>query len=503
MSKQLLRRGFTTKSALRPAYFQGILPLSACGALILQLALGAFVPNPVTGFNLQISFLMAAMIAMLAYELLRVGHPLTPAGISALAGLFLFVLRPWAVYRNGVTSPGAMLDSRGFADETVVAGNVALIQVGLFYLVAWLVFFSLVRRFRVETENKGAIPFSVARVRVLVVLVAVAAIGVTFLLLISSGGLAAHLEGVAYRSSFLAGRYFLTLGYVPFVVALALYVAVRRGHGLRTLTPLTFALATILCGVAFITGGRGPLLLGAVLPILLLIQTSSRPLRRRELGLLGVLLLVGAMIMSLTLRENRYDQGASLEALREDPVGTLADRLMSGAESRPFDSLILINEVEAQDDLPILWGATYARVPTWFVPGSVLPGKDSGANTWFTREYLPRFYYPEKIETSVSAIGEAYINFRYPGIILSAFFLGYVLAALGVTGPRWNPTRLTRIAVLTPVVFSFVRGDSYQTLSLAILVLVFSFLFSALIRSPRRSLSAWRHHRRVPARPSH
>ena len=47
--------------------------------------------------------------------------------------------------------------------------------------------------------------------------------------------------------------------------------------------------------------------------------------------LLGLGLVVGAMVMSLTLRENAYDGGASLAALEENPVSTLASRLTSQA----------------------------------------------------------------------------------------------------------------------------------------------------------------------------
>ena len=48
---------------------------------------------------------------------------------------------------------------------------------------------------------------------------------------------------------------------------------------MSTWSPLGLISATALLGIAFVTGGRGPLLLGAILPLLLLKQLGGRPFR--------------------------------------------------------------------------------------------------------------------------------------------------------------------------------------------------------------------------------
>ncbi|WP_060915968.1 O-antigen polysaccharide polymerase Wzy [Microbacterium oleivorans] len=426
--------------------------------------------------------LALAFLAM--FEMRRVGHPLTPAGIAAIGGILIFALRPITVQSSGYTTPGALLDSRTFVGPTVDAGVASLGQVATFYAAFGVCYFLIQARRRVaaNTMKLNALCFSETTVRragLILVFVTIFAVGCAVLLVQSSGGLAAHFSGVSVRSSFLAGRYYLTLGYLPLTVALVMYVLVRRFAGLREWNGGALLAAAVLVAVGFTTGGRGPLLLGVILPILILKQTGPSRFTARTLTLIGGGLLVGAMTMSLFLREGVYDEGASIRALQANPLGTLMERLTSGAETRPFDSLILLNEVDAAGQVPWLFGRTYAAVPTWFVPGDLIPWKDGGANTWFTREYVPRFYYPDKIETSISAIGEAYANFRWVGIVVVGVLVAVAAAKLSVRRSGDGFMKTTTIAVLTPLFFSFIRGDAFQNLSTVILILAFIGLFRA------------------------
>ena len=115
-------------------------------------------------------------------------------------------------------------------------------------------------------------------------------------------------------------------------------------------------------------------------------------------------------------------------------------------------------------------------MPAWFVPRALWEGKLSGGgNTWFTREYVPRFYGTARIETSLSAVGEGYANFGYAGVAVAG-------AAFGALASMLRPRRRPGVdrdllgaalpVVLTPLLFSLVRGDLYQGGSLTIATVI-------------------------------
>lgn len=463
----------------------GVYLMGACIAVPVGVLLGR--ADQVIGL---VWVLATMLVTLLVHEWVRLGHPLSPAGFLAVTGLVLFVLRPLTVMDSGSTSPGALADSQRFSGDVVDAAVAAQGQVVIFYAIAGLLFLHLIRRepARLTTAPSSVVGHrTVYRAKFVMLAAVVLASACTLLLVQSSGGLVQHLQGLSVRSSFLAGRFFLTLGYVPLVVALCLNVLIRRRRpDLTTWDTSSLVAAATLVGAAGATGARGPLILGVVLPLVLLKQAGSKRLSNVTLILSGVALGVLAMLLSLALRENSYDNGASFAALRADVLGTLLARITSGAETRPFDSLVLLNQVFADDRVPHQLGATYMSVATWFVPGSLLESKAGGANTWFTMTFLPRFYYPHRIETSISAIGEGFANFGYLGIGLVAVLVGWAAARIGLR-PHAQTTLATLLAViLTPVFFSFVRGDAYQNLPLVIVLTTCALLMERVVSADSR-----------------
>jgi hypothetical protein len=188
---------------------------------------------------------------------------------------------------------------------------------------------------------------------------------------------------------------------------------------------------------------------------------------------------VVAMVYSIVIRESTFDNGRSLDRLTQDPLGVLLDRLTSGIETRPFDVLIRLNEVAALPDFVYQWGATYAAVPAWFVPRGLWEDKPfGGGNTWFTSTYVPRFYGVNRVETSLSAIGEAFSNFGIPGVVAVGALLGLVAGLFIRARMRRRGLLGAAIAVVvTPYLFSLIRGDAYQGMSTSIASLVILLLF--------------------------
>lgn len=448
----------------------------------IGLALGLLAPNPAVFVALAVLAGIQAL-GLIAKEWHRVGDPLTPIGVLGMTSLLLFCLRPIAIWRTGTTTAGAAADSRPFQGVTVAAGTAALGEVALFLGICGALV-TLHAAFRPALPRSPSGPFGMSLRRARWVLVAALAVCVAMsgMLVVTSGGLTAHLRGLSLRSSFLGGRFALTLGYVPLGVGLSAYLLARRlNHARRQWDALAIVGIVVLIGATVLTGGRGPLLLGAILPLLVLLQTGPKAWRGSVLLGAGLVLAIGAMVMSILLRENAYTSGEAVRALVSDPFGTLLTRVTDGVEARPFDSLVLLNEVALQGRLVPQLGATYLAVLTWFVPGSLI-AKTGGANTWFTMNYLPRYYYPDRIETSISVVGEGFANFGYVGVALAAVCLTLVAIWLGTLRAHPSKPQTLYLVMLTPMFFSMVRGDAYQNVSLAIMILTLCALTLLFVR---------------------
>ncbi|PPF81331.1 oligosaccharide repeat unit polymerase [Subtercola sp. Z020] len=467
----------------------------AAGAVVAILASLAAVSllDQAVSYPTMIAILAVVLLAALTRELVVFRDPLTPAGVVAITGLLLFVLRPLTIMWNRVTSPGAIADSRDFTPTLILAGSAALVECLIFFCAFFLVYYFIT----VNRERNALADFGMPRRRrsvdsnalqAVVIIASAVAVGALGYLVLSSGGPGAYFAGLANRSDFLSGKSFLVLGYVPVQIALVANVVHRRQAGLpvwHNWVNLVGLISLAICGVA--AGGRGPLVVGVVLPLVLLKQIGPKPFKLRTIATLGLALVIIAISYSIVVRNANFDQGRSLNQLASDPVGVLLDQVTSGAETRPFDSLIRLNEVVAQDpDFEFQRGATYAAVPAWFVPRAVWANKPSGGgNTWFTSTYVPRFYGTTKVETSLSAVGEAYGNFGHGGVAVAGALMALLASTLTRSRLRERGVLGLTISVsLTPILFSLIRGDAYQGGSLTIATVLLATVMYLVVSRP-------------------
>jgi hypothetical protein len=458
-----------------PAVLYGVGLLLAVGVAVSA----ASIVGQTVSYPTMIVILAAVLVAALVRELVVFRDPLTPAGIVAASGLLLFVLRPLTVMTSGVTSPGAKADSQYFSSALVLAGSAALVQCLIFFSVFFVVYYAA-SAYRSRSQDlpipsSRATPPRVINPTVLqgaVLAASAIAVGALGYVILSSGGPAVYFSGLASRSEFLSGKSFFVLGYVPVQVALVANVLYRRRAGLpvwNNWVNLVGVGSLLFCGA--LAGGRGPLVIGVLLPLIILKQVGPKPFRLRSIAVMAVGLMVLAMSYSVIVRNANFDEGRSLEQLTSDPVGVLLEQLTSGAETRPFDSLIRLNAAEQQGgSFDFQNGATYATAPAWFIPRALWADKPSGGgNTWFTSTYVPRFYGTERVETSLSAIGEGYGNFGLAGVALAG--VAVALLASYLTRIHFARKGLFGAAVtvsLTPLLFSVLRGDAYQGGSLTV-----------------------------------
>ncbi|RFA18743.1 O-antigen polysaccharide polymerase Wzy [Subtercola boreus] len=433
--------------------------------------------NQTVSYPTMIALLAIVLLGALVRELVVFRDPLTPGAVVAITGLLLFVLRPLTIMWNRVTSPGAIADSRDFTPTLILAGSAALVECLIFFCAFFLVYYIITMArdrttFPDFVQEKRRRVVNSTGLQAVVIVASAIAVGALGYLVVSSGGPSAYFNGLANRSDFLSGKSFLVLGYVPVQVALVANVVHRRLAKLpvwNNWVNIVGLGSLVLCG--FAAGGRGPLVVGVVLPLVLLKQLGPKPFKLRTIAALGLALVIVAISYSIVVRNANFDQGRSLNQLASDPVGVLLDQLTSGAETRPFDSLIRLNEVVAQDgDFEFQRGATYAAVPAWFVPRAFWENKPSGGgNTWFTSNYVPRFYGTTKVETSLSAVGEAYGNFGHLGVGIAGALMAVLASALSRGRLRERGVLGLTISIcLTPILFSLIRGDAYQGGSLTI-----------------------------------
>ncbi|MCZ4581841.1 O-antigen ligase [Gordonia amicalis] len=457
----------------------------AC-SMAAGLAIGAAVFCTVEGY-LGVSFLIS-MIAVLCVvaivvEIRTSGDFLTATGMFSIGLVGFFVLRPIGILVQRTTTAGAEIDSRVLSEALESALATSLVQVLILSTCAFGVYWILLCLRRDGGRGRDRIAFisrtrSVANDRtsaVLVWLASALAIFSAAILVARSGGFIDHFDSVANRSASLRGVNFLVYSYLPLLAALVVHLVNRRVIGRKLDAPSCCGLV-VLIAVTALSGGRGPLIFGAVLPLLILLQTGSRRLSQ---GILTLILGFGGVVAlgyAVLVRDRAFRPAEMGVDAEEGLIATIWDRALSGSEFRPLDSLIRLNEAASVGDLALQNGNTYLASFAWFVPRGLWPGKPGGgANTWFTQTLLPRFYGPERVETSVSVVGEAYLNFSWFGLVLVGTLIGCLLFALSRSRIyEGGILRVALVVVTSPVLVSFLRGDAYQNVGvfLALVLLV-------------------------------
>jgi hypothetical protein len=300
-----------------------------------------------------------------------------------------------------------------------------------------------------------------------------------FALLISAGGgLHSYLDGLALRSSSLVGVSFLTLGLVPLNIALFIGVAARylAPESQRPDRAILIALFVASLVSSLLTGGRAAVLTQCVLPVAIVVNYARRRIRAWTAAALGAGGVVAFVVLGVVLRDSQFQKGSggSVGQLIADRFHDLRDSLVGGVEAVPLDSLVQLIGAQRINDFTYLHGATYAPILTWPIPRALWAGKPAGGgNAWFTSTYVPRFYGPNKVESSISFIGESFTNFGWVGIVVLSLLLGW---AVGVVYRRMATARDIYLLGLYATLFGYflalIRGDAYHNVTSAVFAIV-------------------------------
>lgn len=444
----------------------------------------AFVALVANSSALAISALTILLMLMLVREYSFVGDVLTPIGITCLMAILLFVIRPIAFFANGVTNAASEMEAIRI-DDALHSAGISSVLLSYAFFLGILASSAAMRpktnkyiSFWKTTDRATPSTHALNRARLLVVgaiLVCLVAIG---LLIQQGGGLKSYVEGLAYRSSFLAGSVFLTLTYLPLLVSLLNHLTLRTRAGKRSIDSVAVIGFLILLLTTLSGGGRAQVIFGCALPLVLFWHLCIKRISTKALIGGGASLVLVALLMGIFLRDAQFDSGQSLKELREKPIHMLTTRLTEGIESRPFDSVVLLANASSQDRLEHTYGQTYLTSAAFFVPRALWEGKPyGGGNAEFTSKYLPRFYGYKRIETSISAIGEGYLNFGPLGVLIVGGVFGFI--AESFLRFRFAPRHLWKsvaYCAAVPAFATLLRGDAYHNLPLLISILTLAWL---------------------------
>lgn len=460
------------------------------GSSVVLLAVAALAHAMALAMLVPLLAMTALVLALFTFALSVDRDLFSPAALMGAVILAFYVARPIYIANEGWWGAGAQIDlmpldalSTGYLTRSLRVAVLGTLSLLAGYATARVG--SGLRR-----PRRAARPIVLRGARFRRALgVSIALTSLVFVLLVQrAGGPAGLLGALSRKSSFLQGGYWTTFLRLPLKACLFAWAAAAFSDPARQISPRSRrVLVLLVLGVAasdFLTGGRATLLVQTLLPVALIYHYGRRPIRLRTFTVLvvaGALLFVGVRVVTRDSQFNA-DRGISLSTQLQQSVLQFPATTVGGTDAVPFDSLMTLMAHEG--DAP-LGGSTYVSALNAPVPRALFPWKsDGGGNTWFTRSYYPRFYYPDRIETSLSLYGEAYANWRLAGIVVVPWLFGLGVGALySAFRSRRSPSWLIGYAAAIGTVVLMLRGDAYQTTSSMLAVVVVAGLSTRLVRS--------------------
>lgn len=263
------------------------------------------------------------------------------------------------------------------------------------------------------------------------------------------------------------------------------FTSVLKEKGL--LYKLGFMLHTLLCILLLMPFyGRGNIL--HILLSLLIIKNyySSRISNTKIMA--GLLTLVTIAYFAVYLRQHPGDIQRGMDQSREhlEMAQILEGR---GGFGEYFNYTVEVFRL-VPDPLEYQYGMTYLTFFTNLVPRKIWPGKFESAATYFSKE-THGIYYSGISQEPCTALGEAYLNFSYFGVILlPLFFAQFIKIVDWSAAISKTQAGIIMTAYLIRLIISLLIGDfSYASINfnVAMGVIVMSFLFLIhLSRANRR-----------------
>jgi oligosaccharide repeat unit polymerase len=200
------------------------------------------------------------------------------------------------------------------------------------------------------------------------------------------------------------------------------------------------------------------------------LRRGSRSIPKARVALTLLLLLVFFSVWG-TIRNRPLSEmfDGTSDARQAPRSGFQSGYFQSVAD--PFSTVCVTWEIFPESE-PFRHGATLLVTLLGFVPRAVWPGKPVGIGKELTRYFVGPFYQPtEGLSLAPTMLGDFYINFGWPGVILGGFLMGIVcrtIASYAVKGIRDGvQTRAARVLIPSFFVMSLgeVRADMASMLA--------------------------------------
>ena len=362
------------------------------------------------------------------------GDPFSPLTLLTLLGLLNIPYMVLLAFDVDAVSIDVKYSPWVHDIPAAVAKSAFLIALGFLAQVMGL-FSSLSVALAARMPVLGAPRLSLQRCRRAILLAGMVGLGVYLWYIQRIGGLR-YLWSVLYLRAILqqglAYYFYLYSILLTFACLLAVYLLRFR----RTPTRYLFAVVAVL-GVAFVlgsTGGRTPVV-SLVLAALMVYHYAVRRLENiftARNAVLGVVMLLFVVVMPL------FRAGGATARYTADP-SLLVDEVMLSLESTAsglsgLDRVLVTQSYFSVDK--IWWGASYMDLLYAPIPRSIFPDKppvDDGvyvktiAEGWEVRPSRPA----RELSLTSWPMGNfmAFINFWYPGYLLTMFLSGAIIGA--------------------------------------------------------------------------
>ncbi|HET6175233.1 MAG TPA: O-antigen polymerase [Gaiellales bacterium] len=417
--------------------------------------------------------------------------PLSPALAFAAIFFVYYVLRPLHVLSSGVLGPAKSSYDTPIA-AVLPSVRMALLLAAFGVASFFLAYIAAIRKpsrsLTDERVEHAWLALEREHFHFAVVIASICAIAFIGTLVIKSGGLAAYLGQIGYRQHTFTNIAFLTQLALPIKSVLFVALLSRRApRPQRASWRLILLLGALAATTDVFTGGRANLIIGTILPALLIVHYALRPLRAHTVIVAGLVLLAIAISFRVVFRDSQFSGSSdhSRTSLLQQAYRQPLDAVVGGHDTIAFDSLATLNGAY-QQNTPRQWGVTYLDTLAFPVPRALWLGKPlGGGSAWFTSTYFSGYYGPDHVETSVTMLGEAQANFGLIGVLLVPGLLGFGLASLyRRMMVRPTPKAILVYANVLPYAYTFVRGDAYHSIPLALLASGTSLLALAYCSRP-------------------
>lgn len=403
-------------------------------------------------------------------------------------GAFLFlmyVVKPLYIALVGWYGPGINDYYRHPVDYAALAMAQAIVLAGIVVFVWAFHMFRAVSLGDVLSARGISVPLLKLGLLMLYAIV----LGVAYYLLRQAGSMEVLLKELESRHSFYEGKgalfFILTLANILFMICAYL-------HAVGRIRTRYLVAALVLTGLADVmTGTRLWLLFGLLVPYAIFHHYTRRRLRAREVLVGGlVLLLLFVTVRVLTRDVNHiYNRGVEPAELVVATLMDLPNYLLGNIEVTQFDALVTIVEhTRLPDDLTM--GSSVLRILADALPASVFQGELPRGNLEYTLRFYPEFNAIGGAAMTSSYIGDLYLNFALPGVLVGMLLLGVFAKCIASWRGRssFDTAMYAFFIIQVPVVF---RVD-LQQLWMVCQMMLFAMILMTLARTGRGALAGVR-----------